>query len=202
MRPLPKTLVTSAAAVLVLAFSLGQAASPAPTPRALAVININKVFGALNEKIDGDAEIEAMANKIKADQQKREEELERIANQLKDNLFNPDSPEYRKMQDDALEKRSEYDAFGNMSQQKLLIEQRIKTVEIYRRMNDAIKQYAETNGIGLVLVSDEIDFSTTPTIEAVTQRIANRKVIYAHPDFDITQKVIEKMNADYKLGNK
>src|SRR5277367_5776687 len=111
MRLLPKTLVTSAAAVLILAFSLGQAAQPDPTPRALAVININKVFGALNEKIDGDAEIEGMASKIKADQQKREEELERLANQLKDNLFNPDSPEYQKMQDDALEKRAEYDSF-------------------------------------------------------------------------------------------
>src|SRR5271170_202515 len=115
MRLLPKTLVTSAAAVLILAFSLGQAAQPAPAPRAIAVININKVFSSLNEKIDGDAEIEDMASKVKAEQQKREQELENLANQLKDdNLFNPDSPEYRKMQDDALQKRSEYDAFANM----------------------------------------------------------------------------------------
>src|SRR5271163_2302502 len=161
MRLLPKTLVTSAAAVLILAFSLGQAAQPAPAPRAIAVININKVFGALNEKIDGDAEIEDMANKVKAEQQKREQDLENLANQLKDNLFNPDSPEYQKMQDDALQKKCDYDAFATMSQQKLLIEQRIKTVQIYRRMNDAIKQYATDNGIGIVLVTDEIDFSTT-----------------------------------------
>ena len=202
MRSLPKLLLSSTAALLLLSLSMGQAAQPAP--RALAVININKVFASLNEKIDGDAAIEAMASQFKNEQQKREQELEKIAGQLRDNsgLFNPDSPEYRKMQDDALQKKADYDANSTMAQQKLMIEQRLKTVAIYRRMNDAIKQYAESKGIGLVLVADEISFDSASNIEGVTQRIANRKVIYAHPDFDITQQVIEKMNADYKLGNK
>src|ERR1700743_407977 len=98
MRPLHKILITSSAALLLLAFSMGQTAQPAP--RALAVININKVFASLNEKIDGDSAIETMANQFKNDQQKREQDLEKLANQLRDNtVFNTDSPEYRKMQD-------------------------------------------------------------------------------------------------------
>jgi Skp family chaperone for outer membrane proteins len=201
MRPLHKTLITTAAALLLCTLSMGQTAAPAP--RALAVININKVFASLNEKIDGDATIENMATQFKNDQQKREQELEKLANQLRDNtLFNPESPEYRKMQDEALQKKADYDANSSFAQQKLLIEQRLKTVQIYRRMNDAIKAYAESKGIGLVLVADDINFDNANGIEGVTQRIANRKVIYAHPDFDITQQVIEKMNADYKLGTK
>jgi Skp family chaperone for outer membrane proteins len=201
MRPLHKALITSAAALLLLTISVGQTAQPAP--RALAVININKVFASLNEKIDGDSAIEAMANQFKNDQQKSEQELEKLAGQLRDNtLFNPDSPEFRKLQDDALQKKADYDAHASMAQQKLMIEQRLKTVQIYRRMNDAIKQYAESKGIGLVLVADDMNFDSINTIEGITQRIANRKGIYAHPDFDITQQVIEKMNADYKLGNK
>jgi len=144
-----------------------------------------------------------MADQFQADQQKREQELEKIAGQLRDDtLFKTDSPEYRNLQDKALQMKSEYDANANMAQQKLLIEQRLKTIQIYRRMNDAIKQYAESKGIGLVLVADDINFDAAQTIEGVTQRIANRKVIYAHPDYDITQQIIEKMNADYKLGNK
>ena len=180
---------------------MAQASPPART--VLAVVNISKVFSSLNEQIDGTAEIENMNNQFKAEQQKREQELEKIADQLSnDTLFQKDSPEYRKMQDDALQKRADYDAFMNVSHQKLLIEQRLKTIAIYRRMNAAITQFAQENGIALVLVADEVNFDQVPTIEGVQQRISNRKVIYAHPDFDITQKVIEKMNANYKLGNK
>ncbi|HUO10714.1 MAG TPA: OmpH family outer membrane protein [Phycisphaerae bacterium] len=201
MRPTTKLLLTTPALILIAALSLGQTATPAP--RVLAVININKVFSSLNEKIDGDASIKQMADQFQADQQKREQELEKIAGQLRDDtLFKTDSPEYRNLQDKALQMKSEYDANANMAQQKLLIEQRLKTIQIYRRMNDAIKQYAESKGIGLVLVADDINFDAAQTIEGVTQRIANRKVIYAHPDYDITQQIIEKMNADYKLGNK
>ena len=201
MRPITKSLIAAPVILLAAALSLGQNAAPAP--RVLAVININKVFASLNEKIDGDAQIKAMADGYQADQSKREQELEKLRNQLQDNtLFNVDSPEYKKLQDDALQKKCDYDANGNLAQQKLLIEQRLKTIQIYRRMNDAIKQYAEQKGIGLVLVADEPNFDNAGTIEGVTQRIANRKVIYFHPDYDITQQIIEKMNADYKLGTK
>jgi Skp family chaperone for outer membrane proteins len=82
------------------------------------------------------------------------------------------------------------------------MEQRLRTVQIYKAINDAVKRYAEDNGIGIVLVSDEVDFSNVPTTEAVQQKIALRKVMYSHPDFDITQKVIEKMNGEYKLNGK
>ena len=201
MRPITKSLIAAPALCILAALSLGQNAAPAP--RVLAVININKVFASLNEKIDGDAQIKAMADGFQADQSKREQDLEKLRNQLQDNtLFNVDSPEYKKLQDDALQKKCDYEANANLAQQKLLIEQRLKTIQIYRRMNDAIKQYAEQKGIGLVLVADEPSFDNAGTIEGVTQRIANRKVIYFHPDYDISQQIIEKMNADYKLGNK
>src|SRR6202008_328480 len=101
MRPITKSLIATPVLLLAAALSLGQNAAPAP--RVLAVININKVFSSLNEKIEGDAQIKAMADQFQADQSKREQELEKLRNQLQDNnLFNPDSPEYKKLQDDAL----------------------------------------------------------------------------------------------------
>src|SRR5215469_16579190 len=125
MRPITKSLLATPLLLTLAALSIGQT----PAPRVLAVININKVFASLNEKLDGDAEIKKMADGYQADQTKREQSLEKIA--------------------DALQLKAEYDSYGNMAQQKLLIEQRLKTIQIYRRMNDAIKQYAEQKGIGL-----------------------------------------------------
>ncbi len=187
---------------LVLATALGQAARPA-THNAMAVINISKVFTSLNEKLHDDSDIDAMAKKINDEKAKRDTELDNLKQQLQGNtLFKEDSPEFLKMQDDALQKSMEMDAFLKVSQAKLLMEQRLRTVQIYKAINDAVKRYAEDNGIGIVLVSDEVDFSNVPTTEAVQQKIALRKVMYSHPDFDITQKVIEKMNGEYKLNGK
>jgi Skp family chaperone for outer membrane proteins len=185
---------------LVLAGVMGQAARPS-THNALAVINISKVFTSLNEKIHDDSDIDAMAKKVNDEKAKRDQELENLQQQLQSNtLFKEDSPEYRKMQDDALEKSMEMDSFLKMSQAKLLMEQRLRTIQIYKAIVDAVQRYAEANGIGIVLVGDDVDFSKTQSTEAVQQKIAVRKVMYSHPDFDITQKVIEKMNGEYKLS--
>lgn len=200
MRPVSKMLLVAPMAALMLSLTMGQAAQP--TPRAFAVVNISKVFSALNEKIDDDTQLEAMTKKIKDEQQSREAELEKFQDQLKNNtLFNPNSPEYKKLQDDAMKKSMEYQVFVQVSQQRLLMEQRLKTIQLYRNISKAVEGYAQSHGIGLVFVADDTpDFTNAPNIDAVKQLIANRKVIYAHPDYDITQQIIEKMNEDYKLG--
>jgi Skp family chaperone for outer membrane proteins len=202
---LHKLLVGTIAGAMMLTVSMGQTAQPArpATHNALAVVNISQVFGALNEKIQDDSDIDTMAKKINEEKQKRETELDNLQTQLKNNtLFNPDSKEYQAMQEQALQKSYELDSFLKASEARLMMEQRLKTVQIYRAMNTAIQKFAENNGIGMVLVADTVDFSHAQSTQDVQQRIALRKVAYFHPDFDITQKIIEKMNADFKLGAK
>ena len=205
MKTLHKFFAGTVGAALLLSAALGQTAQPArpATHNALAVINIIKVFGSLNEKIQDDADIEAMTKKVNDEKTKRETELDNLQSQLKGNtLFNTDSPEFMKLQDTALTKSYELDSYLRASEARLKMQQRLKTVQLYRAINAAVQQFAENNGIGMVLVADDMDFSHADSTEAVQQRIALRKVVYAHPDFDITQKVIEKMNADFKLGSK
>ena len=185
---------------LLLATVMGQAARPA-THNAMATINMAKVFSSLNQQSRDYSEIQAMAKKMTDDKAEREKKLEDLQQQLDSNtLFKVDSPEYQKMQQDAMQQAMEMDSFVKMSQAKLMIEQRLRTIQIYKAINDAVQRYAEDNGIGIVLMTDDVDFSKVTTTDGVTQKIAVRKVIYSHPDFDITQKVIEKMNGEYKLG--
>jgi Skp family chaperone for outer membrane proteins len=187
---------------LVLATALGQAARPA-THNAMAVINIQKVFTSLNEKIHDDSDIDAMVKGINDEKTKRDQELDNLQQQLQSNtLFKEDSPEFRKLQDDALQKSMEEESYLKMQQTKLLMEQRLRTVQLYKAIAEAVQHYAEDNGIGIVLVTDDVDFAGATNIDAVRQKIAIRKVMYSHPDFDITQKVIEKMNGEYKLSAK
>ena len=212
----PSSFFTPAAlAVLFLAGSLvyhaaaqGPAPAPAPapvaapTPTRLAVINIVKAFASLNEKIDGDAEIEAEGKKINDDRRKKEDKLKALTDSLANPQFNKDSPEYKKLQDDVLNAGMDLQVFLSVAEQRLMLMQRLKTLSIYRSMNDAVKKYAESHGIAIVFVADDMDFSGAKDTAGVTSRIAMRKVLYAHPDYDITTAIIEQMNAEYRLGTK
>ncbi len=200
-----KLWIGSVASVLLAAVVVGQTAQPAaPAPHnALAVVDLAKVFSSLNEKLADDSEIDAMTKKVNDEKARRETELEDLQSQLKNNqVFNPDSPEYEKMQSDAMQKSYELDAYLKASEAKLLMEQRRKTIQLYRAINAAIEKFSQNNGIGIVLVEDTVNFNGAQSTDAVTQRIALRKVIYADPAFDITQKIIQQMNGDFKLGTK
>ena len=98
-----------------------------------------------------------------------------------------------------LKKGMEVETFARFQQQKLILERRIKTASLYRRINAAVEQYSKANGIALVLVTDDADIAGARTTEELLSRITIRKVIYAHESLDISDKIIEKMNTEYKL---
>jgi Skp family chaperone for outer membrane proteins len=200
MQRLHKTLLTTLLAALLLAGGIAYKASaqtpaPAPTPTHLAVINIVKVFAGLDEKKDGEREIEALADQINKDRHKKEDALKLLNDNLNSGTFRQDSPEYRKQQDEVLEASMQLKVFLAVSEQKLVMMQLLKTKSVYHSMNEAIKKYAESHGIALVFVVDDADFAGVQDVNALTSRIAMRKVVYAHPDYDITNKIIETMNA-------
>jgi Skp family chaperone for outer membrane proteins len=176
--------------------------APAPTPTHLACINIVKVFAGIDEKKDGDREIEDMGNKINADRKTKENNLKALRDGLESGTFNKNSPDYKRQQDEALQAAMDLQVFLSVSEQRLLLMQRMKTEQIYRSINEAVKKYAEAHGIALVFVTDDPDFSAAKDVRELTSRIAMRKIIYAHPDYDITAKIIEAMNSTYKGPNR
>jgi Skp family chaperone for outer membrane proteins len=203
---LPLPLKTLSSCVLLLAagaLAMGQAApgTANPLPSKLAVVNIVDLFANLDEQRDAQRDIEGLKNNYAKEVDKRKTELEKLERDLQDpNLINRESAEYRKMQDDLLEKSMNLQAYTQASQQKLLMEVRIKTAYIYKKINQTIEAYAQANGIALVFVADNIDLNDVKTQQDLQDRIGRRKLLYAHPAFDITRAIRERMNTDYKLG--
>jgi Skp family chaperone for outer membrane proteins len=194
--------LTALTTLSLLTASLFAQPAPAPTPTHLAVINIVKVFSGLDEKKDGDKEIEDMGNKINADRKTKETNLKSLRDGLESGTFKPNSPDFKRQQDEALQAAMDLQVFLAVSEQRLLLMQRLKTETIYRSMNDAIKKYAETHGIAIVFVADDADLAAAKDVRELTSRIAMRKIVYSHPDYDITTKIIEQMNAAYKSPNR
>jgi Skp family chaperone for outer membrane proteins len=200
--PSPKFALVATLAALILAGSVtlrpALAADAAPTQ--LAVINVVNVFASLTEKMDGDSEIEKLGKDINEQRRKKEEDLTKKSDMLKPGgVFKVDSPEYKAAQDELLQLTMDYQAFLAVSEQKLLMMQRMKTSDIYRKINAAVEKYAKTKGIAIVFVIDDMDL-TAKDMRELTSKIAMRKIMYAHPNFDITKDIKETMNAEYRMG--
>ena len=136
------TVAAACVAMFVAAVSMGQTAGTAPPPTKLAVVNIVHLFDSLDQKADADGEITKTRNAIAEKTRKMTDEVTKLDNELKDpKLFAAGSAEYKKMQDDLLQKSMELQVYTQVSQQQLFLELRLKTMELYNKMNAAIEAH-------------------------------------------------------------
>jgi outer membrane protein len=189
-----------AAAAMSPASSRGQAAPAAanPPPTKLAVVNIVRLFEDLLEKSAADASIDKMRREFADQAQKQQKTIEDLQKQFENPPFKTNSPEYKAMQDDLLMKGMQLQSFSQFAQNKLFMERRIRTADIYSKMNAAVEEYAKANGIALVFVADDLNVGAAKTEEQLQAMVTLRKLVYFHPSFDITVAIRNKMNGEYK----
>lgn len=174
----------------------GQTIPPPPAPRALAVINIVTVFSRLNSKQAGDREIEALGRKLKDEQSAKEKSLDEMKKEM--DQYKENSKEYNDLSERILKGVMELQGFMKYRDEKVLMEQRLRTMSIYKQMNEAIEKYSRENGVALVLVVDDPSLGESRSQMEMMQRVAMRKVMYAHESLDITKLIIERMNAEFR----
>lgn len=198
-----KALTIAAAITLSLAwvpFAAGQAAPAAsPPPTKLATINIGMVFEKLDEKNQFADEVDKLTKKLDDDIAARKDALNKQTNDL-GNLLKPGTKDYNDAQEELVKGSVELQVKQQMRDRTVDIETRVRYAKLYKDVNDAIAAYAKANGIALVFGTDNPDLSASRSTEELFSRVASRKIMYADPSFDITQAVIDKMNADNRLG--
>lgn len=164
-----------------------------PPPTKLAVVNIVKVFSSLDEKSKGDKELEDLAKQLNDDKNAKQKAAEDARTYLES--LKPDGHAYVDAQDDLLHKAVELESYSRYMEKKLQIEQRLKTIRIYKHINDAIATMCVKRGIALVLVTDELSLGNAQSQAELLSQVSLRKVMYADPSLDITKDVITQLNS-------
>jgi Skp family chaperone for outer membrane proteins len=166
------------------------------------VVSIVNLFDALDEKADAETRVDQMKKTYENESRTMQQEVERLTKEV-DNpvVFAKNSPEHKKLQEELLEKATRLKVHDEIAQAKLMMELRMIPLDIYRKMSDAIRDYSASNGIALVFVADDTNaLSSARNPQELMAMITMRKVVYAHPTFDITKSIIDRMNTQYKLG--
>ena len=68
--------------------------------------------------------------------------------------------------------------------------------ELFQKITEAVRDHAEENDIDLVLKKQQLDFTGVETVEQ-SLLLATTEVLYARTTLDISEAVVERINADY-----
>jgi Skp family chaperone for outer membrane proteins len=199
--------VTVALAGVVLAAAVRAQTPPAAPatsrlpPTKLAVVNIVDLFGDLKEKTAADDAIDAMKRSFEQESRKKDSELDLAAKNL-ESTYRRGTDAYRKAQEDLLRRKAQKDTEDRVNQELLFMELRVRTADLYRKINEAVADFAHANGIALVFVADNPNLEGVRSQEQLQAMVTVRKVLYADPSFDITKQVTAKMNTEFELGSR
>jgi len=200
-----KWLALGVAAITIIGLA-GWRSVPAPTPTVVAIVDITRVVDpkALKEVVDRNAEVEARQKQYEGEIDKMDKEITSLKEVLeKGEVYQPGTQEYRQKVLEFEEKRilrkarhDAYDLFLAQMSGEIM-------AQMYDKVLAAVDAIARKDAYDLVLVDDRsIVPSEKGTMQQVTAAIQARRILWAAERIDITQQVIDKMNADYAAGKK
>jgi Skp family chaperone for outer membrane proteins len=172
------------------------------TPRAttVAVIDVSVVLNGLDEKLQVEADLQAMVDAGNADLRAREEQVRQIQGDLQ--LMSPGSAAFDAKRNELDRQAVEFQVMQNYQTQRVNREYSRKFGRLYLNIVDAVGRVAEANGYDLVMFKEhDIDFSGVPR-EQLPAVIQSRKVLYSSRGLDITEQVRTMMNNEYRSATR
>ena len=204
----PKRLILAAGLFTLFAASLALAyqggASRVGQPSAVATVNLAVVMEKLEQKSSAQANLRAMAEKLNDDDKAKKDELTKLQGDLK--AMAEDAPGREALQEKLAMSTLQYQAWAKFSSEKIDIEKALVLEDLYKSIKEAAKQTAVAARLDLVLIDDsqgELTKSADSRISReaqIMQQVAERRLLYANPEIDITDDLIERMNNAFRTG--
>ncbi len=161
----------------------------------VACVDVVAIVNGYQRQKDLTDEMSGLENAFKAENDNRMNRLDQADAVLAS--LAPDDPTYIERARELLELQVDYRNWGTLTQAHMAREVSMWTVRIYRELEEAISVIAQQEGYDLVLYKGQFEPGSFEP-EVIREQIRQRKVLYAHPAVDLTELVLDKLNADYR----
>lgn len=195
----PLAVCLVAVAMSAFAFRAGANAVQTAKPLTMGVINIEKVINSLEELNVQQSRLDNLVSLRRKTVDDMAAQVKKVQDEIK---LLPENSSQRaskilELQELTIKLRLEGEvAFSVIDMQKGEI-----YADLFRKISDASKRFAQRNGYDMVLSSDAI--AQTPqqgTEQQIKAFIVSRRVIFASDAIDVTDQLITMMNNEYKAG--
>lgn len=191
-------LLSAAAAVVVASLMIGRVTAQSSTVQMAAgptaVCNVGEVFNRYQRARDLLDQFRQAQQDLQDEDQRRQEELNQMRVELE--AYAKNSPEYISLVESMQKKLVERNVYVESEKARLNFEQRRNIEMVYDTIVGVISDVAAAQGYQLVLQQNEMRPGQGTTEQFLAQ-VTQRRVLYRHPQIDITDTVLEQLNAEY-----
>lgn len=195
-------LLTGAIAGLaVFAFSrtmLAQSGATTPAGRVVCV-NVIRVMNEYQRQKDLIEEMNKYKEKVEAEDLQRKQKIDTLQAEL--DKMNPDDPTMVQRMREMLTAQIDYKNWRDLKQMDTAREVGLWSIRLYKEVVKATEDIARREGYDLVFYRGQFE-TVSMDPDVIKEQIRSLHLIYANPTTDITQTVLDKLNAEYRAQPK
>jgi Skp family chaperone for outer membrane proteins len=165
-------------------------------PTIIATFDLERTFNDIEQKKASFDELAKLGQDLEAKRLEAAKKIQEMDADLKDHV--PGSQRYREILDQLSAAAREHRATTEFYKVKLDVERARAIKRIYLDIRKAVEEIAKENGYGVVFVDDSITEIPDSAEEEMRRQISARRMAYTSDELDITDALIERMNAAFK----
>lgn len=163
----------------------------------VAVVNVPAVSERYKKTADLEAHFDAIRRNLNEQRNALREKIERTARSLEEEL-KPGTEDFRARRKELALLEWEHQYFVESEGQGIERGLAVSLRAIFDDIHATVKIVAEEKGIDIVLAGDRMPQETVDSGPQVRQHILLQKVLYWSPKVDLTDAVVERLNARYE----
>jgi Skp family chaperone for outer membrane proteins len=201
-----RTLLTAlcVASAALLGAAVARSAAPAPfaaPPTSVAVVNLERLFENLNELKDRNTQLETVRETYLAQVKDLDAKAKGLEAELKEKIPATD----RQKRAEKAAELTEARAILKVRAELLEGNMERKNAEIIRDLYDksakSIADFAQREGYDIVLLDDRsLELPESGTVNNINSVILSKRILFAKPGVDVTDRLISQMNTEYTSG--
>ncbi|MDP7009377.1 MAG: OmpH family outer membrane protein [Phycisphaerales bacterium] len=164
-------------------------------PTVMAFVDIQGVFNSLEERARLFSDAEAYAEELQEEIVTRRQKITDIESEIE--LYKKGSEKRNELEYKQKLDSLSHNVFITCCEEKLKRFEARGIRDMYDHIRDAAKKLSQDNGWDVVFVNDAAVELPDGENTNIMGEIASRRVLYANTQFDVTDQLIEYMNAQY-----
>jgi Skp family chaperone for outer membrane proteins len=179
----------------LLALSTRQATGVMMASSTIAGVDVVRVFNEYERQRDLTSQMEQIQGTLDAENTARRQRIEALQTAM--STMQPTDPTFESRREELLRMQIDYKNWVDLKQAQMGREVSRWSGRVYEEIIAAVQQVAQQSGIDVVLYKDEF-IPQVDSPEAMREQIRRRKVLYCSSNADLTDKVLIKLNQDYR----
>ncbi len=165
------------------------------TPAVLVSVDISRVLISLEERAWEEANAQALMDKIEDDLEARRRHIDDYSEEFE--LYSAGSDKWNELMK---EQQLELFEWESLNDYRILMKARYESQgmrKLYNRIRETIVLLAQQNGWDYVFVNETIVSLPEGDTVDMSAVIGSRRMLYANPQMDVTDTLVEYMNASF-----